>query len=418
MSELGTQAIPGALVGTDAALATSLQSPIVEVVMGGDVGGSAPTHTVTREAIQSRAAAVIARMSAAKDSAPTGADTPANDPAPAGDQPPGDGSAPPSGVTPSDAPPTDTTDAPPADDKPPEAKPDPVESAAVAAELAQARAEAALLRSQLDRGGAPTSEQRAAYVADPIATIREAIASRLGVAAESKDVDDEIEFLRQELTFSAIGVENLEDARRLQRSQEHTDRRWRLGQKIQAASQETEQKTAPRKAALSLVSSAIDAAKADYPYLAMAEVDGVNAADVALDLWTAEVRAGRIKPGDTDADDARAALRLANDFFKHRADRIYKIRPVDIPTDTATAPANAAAVAKQPATASQQPSKAPPAKAAVTPTTLSAKQAAAAPAAKPDDSPRVIVDPHSPESRAARLAAAAKELDKRASARK
>ena len=39
MSDLGATSIPGAIVGTDAAVASSFSAPIVEVVMGSDAEG-------------------------------------------------------------------------------------------------------------------------------------------------------------------------------------------------------------------------------------------------------------------------------------------------------------------------------------------------------------------------------------------
>ncbi len=300
-------------------------------------------------------------------------------------------------------------DEPPPEDKPAdEAKPDPAAAAVHTAELEAARAEAVLLRRQLEAVGTVTDDDRLGYVDKPLDSIRGFIAARLGVKPDAKEVADELAFLRQELLIDAIGADTLADDRKLQRSQEHTDRRWLLGQQLQAASKETQRATEQRSAAVRLVSSVIDATKADHPYLQLATAFGEDPAQVALDLWVSEVQAGRIKPTGDDAATAREALRLANTFYQHRADRIAKIRPVETSQAPAIAPTKASAPAGQPGQLKQTPSKAPAPKAAsAPPPTLSARQAAAAPSAKAPStaSPRVIVDPHDPATRAAKIAA-------------
>ncbi len=397
MSDLGATSVPGAIVGTDTAVASSFAAPIVEVVMGSDAEARTAA-TAPRIATGDRLAAIIARGKEG-DAKPVEAktvETPADPPAApdeaAPDEPPADGEAKP------DDPP---------EDKPDEAKPDPAAAAVHVAELEAARAEAALLRRQLESTGTVTDDDRLGYVDKPLESIRGFIAQRLGVKQDSKEVAEELAFLRQELLIDAIGADTLADDRKLQRSQEHTDRRWRLGQQLQAASKETQRATEQRSAAVRLVSSVIDATKADYPYLQLATVFGDDPAQVALDLWTSKVQAENIKPTGDDAAIAREALRLANQFYQHRADRIAKIRPVDTSQAPATTPTKASAPAGQPGQLKQTPSKAPAPKAAsAPPPTLSARQAAAPPSAKaPSDGPRVIVDPHDPATRAAKIAA-------------
>lgn len=397
MSDLGATSVPGAIVGTDTAVASSFAAPIVEVVMGSDAE-SRTAATAPRIATGDRLAAIIARGKEgdAKPVEAKAVETP-SDPPPdppdegAPDEPPADGEAKP------DDPP---------EAKPDEAKPDPAAAAVHVAELEAARAEAALLRRQLEAAGTVTDDDRLGYVDKPLESIRGFIAQRLGVKQDSKEVADELAFLRQELLIDAIGADTLADDRKLQRSQEHTDRRWRLGQQLQAASKETQRATEQRSAAVRLVSSVIDATKADHPYLQLATAFGEDPAQVALDLWVSEVQAGRIKPTGDDAATAREALRLANQFYQHRADRITKIRPVDTSQAPATTPTKASAPAGQPGQLKQTLSKAPAPKAAsAPPPTLSARQAAAPPSAKaPSDGPRVIVDPHDPATRAAKIA--------------
>lgn len=394
MSDLGATSIPGAIVGTDAAVASSFSAPIVEVVMGSDAEARTAA-AAPRIATGDRLSAILARGQGgdAKPAETKPTEAPTDEAAP--EEPPADGEAKP------DEPPEDK----PAD----EAKPDPAAAAVHTAELEAARAEAVLLRRQLEAVGTVTDDDRLGYVDKPLDSIRGFIAQRLGVKQDSKEVADELAFLRQELLIDAIGADTLADDRKLQRSQEHTDRRWRLGQQLQAASKETQRATEQRSAAVRLVSSVYDAAKADYPYLPIATVDGYDPAQVGLDLWVKAVNDGRIKPTGDDAANAREALRLANQFYQHRADRIDKIRPVDTSQAPATTPTKASAPAGQPGQLKQTPSKAPAPKAAsAPPPTLSARQAAAPPSAKApsDGSPRVIVDPHDPANRAARIAAA------------
>lgn len=396
MSDLGATSIPGAIVGTDAAVASSFSAPIVEVVMGSDAEARTAA-AAPRIATGDRLSAILARGQGgdAKPAETKPTEAPTDEAAT--EEPPADGEAKP--------------DEPPPEDKPAdEAKPDPAAAAVHTAELEAARAEAVLLRRQLEAVGTVTDDDRLGYVDKPLDSIRGFIAQRLGVKQDSKEVADELAFLRQELLIDAIGADTLADDRKLQRSQEHTDRRWRLGQQLQAASKETQRATEQRSAAVRLVSSVIDATKADHPYLQLATaLFGEDPAQVALDLWVSEVQAGRIKPTGDDAATAREALRLANQFYQHRADRIAKIWPVDTSQAPATTPTKASAPAGQPGQLKQTPSKAPAPKAAsAPPPTLSARQAAAPPSAKApsDGSPRVIVDPHDPANRAARIAAA------------
>mgnify|MGYP000925928757 CR=1 FL=1 len=394
MSDLGATSIPGAIVGTDAAVASSFSAPIVEVVMGSDAEARTAA-AAPRIATGDRLSAILARGQGgdAKPAETKPTEAPTDEAAT--EEPPTDGEARP--------------DEPPPEDKPAdEAKPDPAAAAVHTAELEAARAEAVLLRRQLEAVGTVTDDDRLGYVDKPLDSIRGFIAQRLGVKQDSKEVADELAFLRQELLIDAIGADTLADDRKLQRSQEHTDRRWRLGQQLQAASKETQRATEQRSAAVRLVSSVIDATKDDHPYLQLATAFGEDPAQVALDLWVSEVQAGRIKPTGDDAATAREALRLANQFYQHRADRITKIRPVDTSQAPATTPTKASAPAGQPGQLKQTPSKAPAKAASAPPPTLSARQAAAPPSAKApsDGSPRVIVDPHDPANRAARIAAA------------
>lgn len=405
MSEIGATAIPGTIVGADSTSEAALTGPIVEVVMGGDLAPP-PADAGPRLRSADRMASILAAKAKPAETPPPAADAPVEDAPPDAEAPPGD-------ATEEAAPDGDK----PAEEPPPEVEPakvDPVADVVAAAELEATRGELAILRQRLGSAGAPSDDDRVAYVDKPLDALRSFVAQRLGLKPDAKEVADELAFLRQELTTEAIGVDVLGDDRKLQRSQEHTDRRWRLGQQIQAASKETARASEQRTAAVKLVSSVLDAAKADHPHLDYAAAFGEDAAQVALDLWVGEVKAGRIQPTGDDAAIAREALRLADKFYQHRADRIAKIRPVETSHAQATAPTKASASAGQPGQLKQPTSKAP-AKPVSTPSTLSARQAAAAPSAKAPSTaqPRVIVDPHSPAARAAKLAVFAAKLDKK-----
>jgi hypothetical protein len=293
-------------------------------------------------------------------------------------------------------------DAPPETEKPAEPAPDSVSLAALRSELEAERSQAALLRARLSgEADDQPDEARTRWVADPVAALRAEIGRLIGKPVDSKEVGEELAFLQRELTVDTIGVDNLEQQTRHQRSQEHTDRRWRFDQHAQAASKETAAFTAKRADMLRTVSSAIEATAKEHPFLALAQdYDGLDPAKAVDYLWADALRTGRAKRGDSFEAELREALRLANDHYKTRYEKTSKRIPSLDRKDTAPAPASAPAQASAPAAAPgapKQPTSPAPAKpGSASPGTLSAKQAAAAPSAKapaPPPTGPIIVDP-------------------------
>lgn len=275
-----------------------------------------------------------------------------------------------------------------------------VAPATVPDDVALHRDRAALLETrvrELEHGHATTRHaDRDAYIADPATAFRSWVAGVLGVKADDKIVDEEATHLQKELLLSAIGADTVPDAERWQRHQEHQGREKRLKQHAQDTSRETdgtERAIFDRNAAY--VSSVHKAAEKDYPFLALASELGQRPERVALALWLQAVQDGRAKPGADDAESAKEALRLGNEFFKGRAQHFAKLGADTAPTP-ANAPAQASAKAVDPGAPTQQASTAPPKGGSASPTTLSAKQAAAAPRARVEPtrtSTTIVIDP-------------------------
>lgn len=362
--------------------------PVVEVIMDGSlrresiaVPGRDPSsrgmgEALARRAAPAPAAALEAPAEAVADVEPVGEPESVED-----------GSAEPSAEPDADAEPAETPDleAKPAD--PPPISPVP------SVELEAARQEAHLLRAR-QSGVTHEREQseREEYIANPSAAIRKWAARMAGVDPNAKDLDKEIDFLQRELTFALIGEQTLPDDQKWKRHEEHQGRAERLKQ--QAPTTTSEAQAAHGTA---VVSSVLKGIETEFPFLALAtELDGVDPARAALEIWTEAVRAGRIVPSATDTESAREALRLANVHYQTRAERIFKFRPTATAPTSTPAPAQASAHVAAPGAPKQQPSTAPVKAGSAPPTTLSAKQAAAAPRAKAEPQDRnaaLVIDP-------------------------
>lgn len=380
--------------------------PIVEVVL--DPGAKVNAEPATRGASAAAMVAAMARtgkldaapfaVEAAPEAPEEAAETPTDETAETPAEAPHDGEKP------ADAPHAEAL-------KPDEPKVDAVAAAVANAELEAARHEAALLRSQLaSRHEGPTADDRSAWVRDPIESLRAQTARMLGVPVDHKDVDEELAFLQRELTYRAIGADTLDQDRKHQRSQEHTDRRWRFDQHAQAASREADKQQALESEVLSSVSSAIQAAAKDFPYLSLApELDGVDPARATVALWNEAVFSGRATAGKGFAESLQGALRLANDFYKTRHERLLKFGRTDTAPVPAPAPAQASAPAAAPEAFKTASTPAPAKTGSASPGTLTAKQAAAAPSVKatvPAQGP-IVIDPSDRDGQRARIAAIA-----------
>lgn len=312
----------------------------------------------------------------------------------------------------------EATEDPPAEEAKPEDEPesklDPVELATLKADLAERERELSLLRADLDRSrsGGPSDDDRNAWIENPIGTLRERVASYLGVKPDAKEVSDELAHLQRELTIEALGADSLADERKHQRITEQTSRRWQLTQQVRTASQETSKQAQQRKQFVEQVASVAEAVSEDFPFLSLVPemYPGQSIAEAADTLWTAEASAGRIKPAASYEANLREALRLLNDHVKTKLDRVTARQPKNTAPAPATAPAQASAKEAAPGAPAAKKSTAP-VKGSATPKTLSATQAAAAPIAKKEAPPErkpagpITVDPHDRDGREARLKA-------------
>jgi hypothetical protein len=416
MSALIAEGDGTTLVGTDAALPHA--KPVVEVVLDGVKSQeSKPLVTGERQSLRlatamERRGVTVAKPAAA--TAPAAAAPPTGDAdgtaaevvldgEPAGDD---DGEA---AAADGDQPDGEETTA---DGQPPpdaEAKPDPVELATLKAERDQTAAELALARARMAQleGAVASEDEQRAYIDDPVSSLRGDIARRLGVKPDHKEVDRELAYLQRELTIAQLGDESLPDDRKSQRTSERWERSERLKQTVRTASQETTQQRAQHEQVVGFVASTYEAAKAEFPHLALAAELGRNPAEDALVLWTAAVKAGRTQPRG-DVEDVKEALRLTNDFYKAKASRLSRHLTAPAP---ATAPEKASTQEAAPGAPKQTTSTAPAKAGSAPPKTLSAKQAAAAPAAKGAPAPQpnqpVVVDPRDRDAHRARVRAIA-----------
>lgn len=388
----------GPVTGTDSAV--RLDRPTVEVIFDGSMRRESLEVADRDPSSRGLGAAMNARRAAAAGNTP-----PPVAPPPAAEEAPADAPPPDASETPPDAPPADgeapAADSPPADAPPEEKPPEPPQTAA---ELEQARQEAALLRGRLHgREATSLAEERAAYIRDPVSWYRNTVARVLGIDPSDKRLDDEENHLQSELTFKAIGADTLPDDRKWQRHQEHQGREKRL----QQIAPDTSAGTNVAAQALASVSSAFQAAEKEHPFLAYAaHLGDFDPAQAALDLWSEAYRTGRTK-ATTDAEAVREALRLANDHYQTRAQRLDMLRPAATAPSSTPAPAQASAQVAAPGAPKQNTPTTPAKAGSASSTALSARQAAAAPRAraeKPDDG-RIVIDPSNLDAeRARRLA--------------
>ena len=300
-------------------------------------------------------------------------------------------------------------DEPPPEDKPAdEAKPDPA-AAAVHGRLEAARA---------GRCSCAGSSRRSAPSRTTTARLRRQ-ASGLdprvhraapGGQARLQGSRGRTGFLRQELLIDAIGADTLADDRKLQRSQEHTDRRWRLGQQLQAASKgdAASHRTAVRRRPARLLGDrrhqGTTTRTCNWPPR--------SGRPRRRWRWTSG-SGGKCRPGassrraTTPRPLARHPTRQPVLPTQGRQDHQDPARR-HLP-GTGDHADQSLRSSGQPGQLKADPVEGTGPKAAsAPPPTLSARQAAAPPSAKApsDGSPRVIVDPHDPANRAARIAAA------------
>ena len=388
------------VAGTDSAVAAF--RPTVEIVMDGSMRAES-RPVVGQETTSSKLSAAMAR----REPAAAAADP---SPAPVVDASP-DGSPPEPDEVQPDPPPTDDplpeqpTDADKPADKPPH--PTPAPAPEIAAELEQVKAELALMRGRSNHADrSAQAEERQRYLDDPVAAVQSYIGRLFGREPTDKLVEDEARHLQSELTYRAIGADTLPDDRKWQRHQEHTGRLERLKQIAPNTSPADEH--AARTVAF--VSSALKGKEDAFPHLALAAELGVDFGSKALALWLAEVKAGRLRSDVPDAEGATEALRLANDFYQARARHYDKPPPADTAPIPAPAPAQASREAVAPGAPNPQPSRAPAKTGSAPPTTISAKQAAAAPRVRVEpaqDDGRIVIDPSDRESEHARRIAIA-----------
>lgn len=373
----------GPVTGTDSAV--RVDRPPVEVIFDGSLRRESAEVPGRESSSSSLGAAIRARQAAAPPEAEF-APVVEEQPAPDGDATPGADAEGTAAAAAKDAP---AAEAKPEPEKPAEKPPEPQG----AVELDVARQEAAVLRSRLQaRDTSAIATERAAYLANPVKAIREYQARLFGVRPDDKALDEEQSHLQSELTYAAIGADTLPDDRKWQRHQEHEGRVKRLQQLAPPDTSGNEQ-TAQ---VVAFVSSQIKGTEAEFPFLGLAaDLDGIDPAQAALEIWTAEVRAGRTKPGANDTESAREALRLANVHYQTRADRLKRYgSPTTAPPST-SAPAQASAQVAAPGAPQQQKPTTPAKAGSASSTALSAKQAATAPrvkAEKPDDG-RIVIDP-------------------------
>ncbi len=386
--------------------------PVVEVVLD-----SAPSEALAPSASAAALMAAMARRSGAAPvelaAAPAPAEALEAAPNAAGTEAAPDAAEAPAEPDPNaPAPDADKPADPPKEEPAPVAAPvaDPVIVATLSTERDTALREAALLRHRLDTRPTVDEDERAAYLADPVGAIRRYQARLLGVDEKAALLDEEAAFVQKELTIAAVGADNLDTSAKHQRSQEHTDRRWRFDQHLQAASRETAATREQEARYFAPISAAIAATAKEHPFLALAPVlDGLDPARAVNAIWNHALQTGETKPGATPADSMREALRLTDKFYRDRAQPFTKLGA----TDTAPVPANAPAQAPAPVGAPgapKQPTSPAPAKAgSASPGTLSAKQAGTAPSVKatPTAPTRIVIDPTDKAGQRARIDAIA-----------
>lgn len=299
-----------------------------------------------------------------------------------------------------------------------EAHPEPVKKdsadlAALRADLEAAKTEAAAARARLaqfDRG--PTLDDRLSYVHDPISQVRSFIAKQLGVKHDDAQVDNELAWIQRELTVSAIGDSNLDSESRLKHLDAKAARRWEREQQARTVDQRVAADRDQRAAAVRYLASVHEASKSEFPLIALAaELDGRDPADIAFDVYLAARQQGLIDPNAPDAEAAREALRLTNQHYQRRAEKLRAFIPA--PSQD-TAPAKASAAGSKPGATLPAKSTGKAKSGHPAPRTLSAKQAAKAPVAKPPGyNPRITVVEIDPNDRDVRARRAREIADRR-----
>lgn len=288
-----------------------------------------------------------------------------------------------------------------------EPKADPVEIATLRADLTARNRDLALAHAQLERAqsGHVSEDDRQAWVDNPLGEVRKFIAARIGAAEDAEDIKRELTHLQRELTIEALGLDNLPDPQKHQRTTERYERHERLKQQVRTASQATAQRAQQRTQVVGHLEAAAKAAADEFPHVADASEFYRDPFGTALDLWMTEAQAGRVQVDPNDAKNVREALRLLNDHTKARLDRLTARQPKTTAPAPATAPASASKdEAAKPGAPAANKSTAPK-PGSDTPKTLSARQAAAAPPATQERPPErkqtepLVVDPHDRDGR-------------------
>jgi hypothetical protein len=236
-----------------------------------------------------------------------------------------------------------------------------VDLEAVRADLAAAQARIATLTA----GDLP-DEDRVAWIEKPTDWIRGEMARRMGVAVDDQAVKDALAYVQWALTVDLLGGELPGDLKE-RNDTEQKGRREALTRTARSAQEAAGTRASGRAAVHRLVTDQLTASSDKFPHAAAgAELNlgGVSAAEAAIYLWGEAVKRGEVKNTGDDAKDIPEALRLYDKFCKTMLGKARLQNATPPPANTPAASKEAA-----PGTKGKPP-------------TMSAKDAAAAPAAK------------------------------------
>lgn len=236
-----------------------------------------------------------------------------------------------------------------------------VDLEAVRADLAAAQARIASLTA-----GDLADEDQTAWIEKPTDWIRGEMARRMGVSADDPAVKDALAYVQWALTVDLLGGELPKDIQE-RNDTEQKSRREGLAKAARSAQEAAGTRASGRAAVHQLVTSQLTASSDKFPHAAAgAELNlgGVTAAEAAIYLWGEAVKRGEVKNTGDDAKDIPEALRLYDKFCKTLLGKARLQNATPPPASTPAASKEAA-----PGTKGKPP-------------TMSAKDAAAAPAAK------------------------------------
>lgn len=235
----------------------------------------------------------------------------------------------------------------------------------IQADLAAAQARIATLSA----GDLP-DEERLAWLEKPVDWLRAETARRMGVKPDSEDVEKALAHLQWELTLDRMGVakEALPKDIQERNDTEHVKRREALTRTARGAVEAAKAQGEGRAAVHKMVMDRLAASADKFPHAAdgaLVNLGGVSAAEAAIYLWGEAVKRGEVQNTGDDAKDIPEALRLYDKFCKTQLGKT-KLQ------NATPSPAITPAASKEAATGNK----------AAKPPTVSAKDAAAAPAAK------------------------------------